>query len=79
MSADSIRRVIVGAAGKIIDAEEIMKALKAKGQEINQKSFYQAIKQVEKDDDIGVMEQQMNRHSLGKILKFTKKVWWYRG
>jgi len=79
MSQDDIRSVIVSARGKLLLAEQIISQLKKVGKEINEQTFYQNIKKVEKDDDIGTESKLITRFSVGKRTQFKAKLWYHKG
>ena len=77
MSQEDIRGIIIELQGKPIAADLIRARLRARGIKMNEKSFYAALKKVEKDDDI-ITEQKVYRRFInGRTIKFIKRVWRY--
>ena len=78
MSQLTIMQILKEAEGKPLSAEDLMRVLKEKGEEINEQSFYTNMDKIENDRSIGFKEVKIVRTASGRTYTFNKRVWFYR-
>lgn len=78
MSQTAIMQILKE-TGTPLSAEDLLIALKEKGETINEQSFYTNMEKIEKEKSIKFKEILIQRISAGRVHRFSKRVWFYRG